>query len=126
MRSMCERGFSLLSVLIAVMIVGIMASIAVPRFSSVIATANKTKILADLTVIDTAVALYRTEKGSEPKNLSDLSEYIADLKSLKPPQGNIKIGEETVEITATSYTLTRVDGIMRATCNGYDSGSLAP
>lgn len=123
MKAIDERGFSLLSILVAVMIVGIMASIAVPKFSSAIATANKTKILADLTVIDTAVALYRTEKGREPKTMNDLSDYIVDVGKLKPPQGSVKIGDDTVEITDTAYTLKKVDGMMRACCAGYDSSS---
>ena len=39
-----QQGFSLLSTLLAVMILAVILAIAVPRFSSAIATANTVKV----------------------------------------------------------------------------------
>ena len=82
-----EAGFTLLSVLIAVMIIGVMTAIAVPRLSAMMTRANTARIQSDLTTIDTSIALYQTEKGTNPKSLSDLTEYLQDADKLKPPAG---------------------------------------
>lgn len=84
-----QAGFSLLGVLIAVMIIGIVAAMAVPRLTSAITTANTSKIKADLSTLDTAIGVYEAEHGSEPSQLTDLAEYVPDVKSdkLKPPTG---------------------------------------
>ena len=52
---MNQRGFATLEVILMVMVIGILASIAVPRFSNVTASANTAKIQADLATIDTAI-----------------------------------------------------------------------
>ncbi len=80
-----QRGFSLLSTLLAVMILAVILAIAVPRFSSAIATANTVKVQADLTALDTAIVLYQTAKGKNPASIDDLAEYVTDIKNLKPP-----------------------------------------
>ena len=64
-----QAGFSLLGVLIAVMIIGIMATMAVPRFSSMLVTANTAKIQSDLNTLDAAIAVYQLEKGTVPSVL---------------------------------------------------------
>ena len=68
-RTRSERGFSLLSTLLAVMILAVILAIAVPRFSSALATANTVKVQADLTALDTAIVLYQTAKGKTPRTL---------------------------------------------------------
>lgn len=125
-----EAGFTLLGVLVAVMIIGIMATIAVPRFNSIIASANTAKVQADLTTLDTAIVIYQTEKGTLPSNISDLKDYVTDLDNLKPPQGTCNLkNDKTVDITATAYELKDVaDGssstltTRRATCAGLTAG----
>ncbi len=70
---MNQRGFATLEVILMVMVIGILASIAVPRFTSVTAAANTAKIQADLSTIDTAVAIYRMEYGEDKEpTISDL------------------------------------------------------
>ena len=56
-----EAGFTLIGMLIAVGIVAILAMIAVPKFTSAIASANTAKIQSDLSTIDTAIAVYEIE-----------------------------------------------------------------
>lgn len=127
-----EAGFALLSLLVAIMIIGIIASVAVPRFGSIMATANTAKIQADLTTLDTAIVMYQTENGTLPSTISDLKEYVNDIGSLKPPQGkcNLKNNQtvETVEIKATEYKLEDVTddntkiSTKRATCDSHVAG----
>ena len=113
-----ERGFSLLSTLLAVMILAVILSIAVPRFSAAMVTANTVKVQADLTALDTAVVLYQTTKGQPPKSLDDLTEYVTDIKNLKPPSGNVHVGAQELSMEGQTYKIEKKDNVWRATCAG--------
>ena len=113
-----ERGFSLLSTLLAVMILAVILAIAVPRFSSALATANTVKVQADLTALDTAIVLYQTAKGKDPAGVDDLKDYVTDLKHLKPPAGTIRAGAQELSTENVSYQVEKKDGVWRATCAG--------
>ncbi|SDP48940.1 type II secretion system protein [Selenomonas ruminantium] len=124
-----QDGFSLLGVLIAVAIVAVMASMAVPRFAATIATANTAKVQSDLAALDAAIAVYQLENGKDPQAVSDLKEYISDIGRLKPPHGDCKLSDGTVlPMTSGKYELKKVkeEGTnienMRATCEGHTSG----
>ena len=111
-----QKGFATLEVILMVMVIGILASIAVPRFTSVTAAANTAKIQSDLSTIDTAIAIYQMEKGSDPTTLSDLTNYLrgADGK-LKPPSGKCYMGgDEPTDVPEGDYDLKTVDNELRA------------
>lgn len=118
-----QAGFSLLGVLIAVMIVGIMAALAVPKLSSAITTANTSKIKADLATLDTAVGVYTAEKGSAPAagTITVLSDYVQDATNLKPPAGKCWLNGTEANVPATTYTLTTLNGSVRAICGGSNT-----
>lgn len=111
---MRQKGFATLEVILMVMVIGILASIAVPRFTSVTTAANTAKIQSDLSTIDTAISIYYMEHGSYPQNLSDLSDYIRGVSGtnpdLKPPTGSAYIGGNETKITATTYSITKPTG----------------
>ena len=113
-----QRGFSLLSTLLAVMILAVILSIAVPRFQAAIGAANTVKVQADLTALDTAIVLYQTAKGQNPKNLDDLAEYVTDLKNLKPPSGNVRVGDKEISMEGKTYQIENKNNVYRATCDG--------
>ena len=113
-----ERGFSLLSTLLAVMILAVILAISVPRFSSSLATANTVKGQADLTALDTAIVLYQTAKVKNPAVVDDLTDYVTDLKHLKPPAGTIRAGAQELSTENVSYQVEKKDGVWRATCAG--------
>lgn len=117
-RTRSERGFSLLSTLLAVMILAVILAIAVPRFSSALATANTVKVQADLTALDTAIVLYQTAKGKNPEGIDDLKDYVTDLKHLKPPAGTVHAGAQELSMENISYQVEKKDGVWRATCAG--------
>lgn len=124
---MNQKGFATLEIILAVTIIGILAAVAVPRFTDVTAKANTAKIQADLSTLDSAIALYEMENGSSPSQLSDLKSYIQDVDNLKPPTGNAFKGSDSAEkITATAYTITEktVGEVKstRATLDGKTAG----
>ena len=127
MRSSSQSGFSLLGVLIALCLIGIMASMAVPRFNSAIATANTAKVQSDLTTLDAAIAVYQLEKGTSPATLKDLSDYVNDIDSVKPPKGKCRLKDGkiiTLEIDNYSIESASKDNLegARAVCGTYKAG----
>ena len=123
-----QAGFSLIGILVALAIIGLMASVAVPRFTSTIMTANTAKVQSDLTTLDAAIAVYELEKGYAPTKLEDLAEYVNDLSSLKPPKGDCRLKEgKTITLKAAdTYSLRKrtEDGIggVRAICADHTAG----
>ncbi len=107
---MNQRGFATLEVILMVMVIGILASIAVPRFTSVTAAANTAKIQADLSTLDTAIAIYTMENG-EPTStptLTTLAPYLKDAENIKPPTGSALIKGNQEKIEGTTYGFEQV------------------
>ena len=128
MRASKQAGFSLLGVLIAVMIIGIMATVAVPKFSATIITANTAKVQSDLTTLDAAIAVYQLENGHEPADIKALADYVNDLANLKPPKGKcrLKSGEIITLGDDASYSVRKSEekslAGARAVCNDHTAG----
>ena len=115
-----QRGFTLLEMLIVISIVGVLAAVAVPRFTNAVALANTARIQSDLQVLNAAVVMYQTEKGTNPKEIKDLGAYVLDIDNVKPPKGECRLKDgSSFTVTATSYGLVSdaKDG-MQATCEG--------
>lgn len=123
-----QRGFSLIEVLLAVTIIGLIAAAAVPKAAHVMAVSRTQRVIADLQTLDAAVVMYETEKGTSPKAVTDLSDYVRSMDKVKPPQGStIVVGNSEEKVTESSYTLSDkgTDGI-RATLGNYTSDDLLP
>ena len=116
---MNQRGFATLEIIMVVVIIGILATIAVPNFSNVTEKANTAKIQSDLTTIDTAIQMYYMEKGDYPADIPALvtGKYLMDEPT--PPTGKafLKDSETSTKINATSYKLN--DTKDRATLDGH-------
>ena len=114
---MNQRGFATLEVILMVMVIGILASIAIPRFTNVTAAANTAKIQSDLATIDTAIAVYQMEYGSDPSNISALvtAKYLQAEPT--PPSGKCYFDNKTEPDTVPgtgSYDLSGTGGDMCA------------
>ena len=84
---MNQKGFATLEVILMVVIIGILATVAVPRFTDMTTKANTAKIQADLSTLDNAIEIYYMDKGEYPDDISDLGDYVKDVGNLKPPTG---------------------------------------
>ena len=87
-------GFTLVELVIVMAIVGIMASISVPRFIEASSTARGSKIIADMDTFESAINLYYAHNGRFPNNEEEIEEdvvgnYMATLPIA--PIGNATI-----------------------------------
>ena len=114
---MNQRGFATLEVILMVMVIGILASIAVPRFGNVTAAANTAKIQADLSTIDTAIAIavMDGETISNTTKVSDLKNYLKDASNINPPtSGKCYLNGKEEGIPEGGYTIEAIDSEYRA------------
>ena len=99
---MNQRGFATLEVILMVVILGILATVAVPRFTDVTTKANTAKIQSDLTTIDTAIQIHYMEKGTwiSAGNIpNDLKTYLMDIPT--PPSGSAFVNGTSTSIGNT-------------------------
>jgi general secretion pathway protein G len=66
MRQHSRRGFSLVEILIVVMIIGILAAIAVPKFSNASQIARENSLKEDLRLLRTAISVYKSQHSANP------------------------------------------------------------
>lgn len=130
MKNLGQRGFTLIEVLVVCTMLGILAAIAVPKLTNSVAMANTAKVKSDLQTLDTAIVMYQMEKGTDPGSVDALSEYVTDIKTLKPPTGKCKLSDGSlVDIKSATYELKDVGasedkktGQKRAVCDGRTAG----
>lgn len=125
---MNQKGFATLEVILMIVVIGILATVAVPRFTDVTVKANTAKIQSDLATLDNAIAIYFMEKGKYPEKLSELKNYVKDVENLKPPTGKAYVvGQTEAQTIGDKYEITQLDGETekRATLDGKTSGSFA-
>lgn len=74
-----EAGFTLVELLIVLMVLGILATIAIPRFRDMSGKANQVKMKSELKQVQTAMELYYAENNVYPANQVAFDGAIADL-----------------------------------------------
>ena len=112
-----QRGFTLLEMLIVISLAGVLAAVAVPRFTNAVMLANTARVQSDLQVLNSAIVLYQAENGKYPAAVGDLGNYVMNIGSVKPPKGKCQLRDgNSIDVTDTSYSLGK-DGA-EATCQG--------
>jgi len=79
------RGFTLLEVMIVVFILGLLATIIVPRLAGRTDEARRVKVIADLKSIAQALDLYRLDAGMYPTTEQGLKALVARPTAPPPP-----------------------------------------
>ena len=79
-----RKGFTLIELLIVVVIIGILAAIAIPKFSSVKQKGYKTQAISDLTSLRTAEETFFTD-SNRYGTLADLAGKISTTPGVGTP-----------------------------------------
>ena len=64
-----EGGFTLVELMVVIAIMGVLAAIAIPRFSGATDRADAAKVEADMSTMASALEVYRVNHGSYPGSL---------------------------------------------------------
>ena len=87
-----QKGFTLVELMVVIAILGVLAAIALPKFTDSTTTANTAKAQADLRTIDSAIVMYQAQEGSTPSTAADTQALVdANLLVEKPapPVGDV-------------------------------------
>ena len=98
-------GFTLIELVIVMAIIAILASLAIPVFTSSIRNAKEAVLKEDLHVMRNAIDSYTMDKGKAPQSLDDLTQS-GYLKSI--PVDPMTASSDTW-VTSTDDTLESVD-----------------
>jgi general secretion pathway protein G len=75
-RAASQAGFTLIEILVVVMILGLLISLAAPRFIGRTDEARVVKAKADIRAIEEALALYKLDSGTYPTSEQGLSSLV--------------------------------------------------
>jgi general secretion pathway protein G len=118
-----EDGFTLIELMIVMLIIGILASLAIPRFTAQVKNAKEAVLKEDLHVMRDAIDSYTMDKNKAPQSLDDLvqSGYLKEI-----PVDPMTHASDTW-VTNTDDTLESVDqtdpGINDVHSGSQDLGS---
>jgi prepilin-type N-terminal cleavage/methylation domain-containing protein len=87
-----KRGFTLIELLIAVLIIGILAAIALPKYQVAVAKARATEAFVNLKAIKYSAERYYLAHGNYPTSINDLDVDISGIISQKTFSNNGSIG----------------------------------
>lgn len=121
-----QKGFTLIELMIVIAIIGILAAIAVPRFSNATNSANMAKAQADLSTIDSAISVYLAANPGTTPTLdtgaatSLAPNYLATIPT--PPTSKVTLTSGSVIDPGTSKTYTITNN--RGTWGTYTSDQI--
>lgn len=105
-------GFSLLELLFVVIIIGILASIAIPSYFGFVEKARLTKAVAEIRSMETHIDAYKVSSDVFPANLAEVG-----LPPMKDPWGN---PYQYLNVKTAPLAQVRKDKFLVPLNSGYD------
>ena len=100
-----QRGFTLIEVVAAAALIGILATMLMPSLSGANDRVKNAKLSNDLAAIDQAIQLYRMDTGKVPESLTALdSTYLGGKLEFKDAAGDAL--SYTADASGASYPLS--------------------
>ena len=104
-RMRSQRGFTLIEVVAAAALIGILATMLMPSLSGANDRVKNAKLSTDLAPIDQAIQVYRMDTGKVPSELADLdSSYLGGKLEFKDATGADLT--YTADANGADYSLT--------------------
>ncbi len=116
-----QAGFTLIEVVAAAALLGLLVTMAMPALSTANARVKNARLKADLATVDQAIQLYVIDKGSVPSSLADLRpDYLNNTSEIKDAANN----DLQYSGNNSTYTLSGADASGKTvTSNGSTSST---
>ena len=95
-----RRAFTLVEILIVVVILGILAAVVVPQFTSAADDANDATVRSQLQTLRSQVELYKAQQGGEPDFGANGWTQMIDNDYIMTAPSNPLAGSSTVDVDA--------------------------
>ena len=113
-KSKKDRGFTLVELMIVIVIIGILAAIAIPRFIGAQDRARISAAKAQLNSVRQALALYEMDHSAYPTSTNDWDALVSDLATYVALPAWDELKDKVFEdgsfsftnVNDTSYTIT--------------------